>query len=454
MPVRTFDRVDDNITLALGSLGFAFGPGTIAAIVRRAADSSATETVFKAGVSSVGAQYGIHITSANRIQLQCGSTGLGVVGLNLATAEGWCLIAATKATGTVAPRIHKYVFSTATWTHTDSASTVANSGTPTTSARIGATHTPGAFFGGDIGILGVSNTVLNDAAIEALITGEAAWDSAGFVAKWMLDQASTATAVDDDIGAAEQTAITGTSVTVTNIPWVAGTTHSGSGNVSGASGLAGGSGITKPGAGNVAGASSIAGSTGITKSGSGAVVGASGLAGRSVRTSVGKGSFSGTSSLTGSGGSTLTSGRSVLASGSLSGSSGSTVVGEGDFDGSSDLDGTGALILLGSGGLTSTGTVVGAGIVLIVVAGGGAISATGSLAGESSAIVGGAGSVQAASTLAGAATVTYVVGGSLSAVGEMVGAGTTGVRLTAMKHGTISDVTEGYISNVRTGGIS
>lgn len=434
MPVRTFDRVDDNITLALGSLGFAFGPGTIAAIVRRAADSSATETVFKAGVSSVGAQYGIHITSANRIQLQCGSTGLGVVGLNLATAEGWCLIAATKATGTVAPRIHKYVFSTATWTHTDSASTVANSGTPTTSARIGATHTPGAFFGGDIGILGVSNTVLNDAAIEALITGEAAWDSAGFVAKWMLDQASTATAVDDDIGAAEQTAITGTSVTVTNIPWVAGTTHSGSGNVSGASGLAGGSGITKPGAGGVSGVSGLAGGSGVTSTGAGTLSGASALAGFGV--------------------STLTSGTSVSATSSLSGSSGSTVVGEGDLDGSSDLDGAGGLILLGEGGMTSTGTLAGAGVVLIVVTGGGAISATGSLAGESSAVLGAGGSVGATSTLAGAVTVTYSGTGSLSAVGTLTGEGKLGVTFDPMKQGYISDVEEGYISNVRTGGIS
>lgn len=231
MPVRTFDRADDNITTALGSLGFAFGPGTIAAIIRRAADSGASETVFKAGVSSIGARYQLNLAANGQIQLQCGSSLLAAAGVTVAAADGWCLIAGTKATGTVAARIHKYVFSTETWTHADSSTTGGNSGVPATSARIGATHTPSVFFGGDIGILAVSDAVLNDAAIEALVADEAAWDSAGFVAKWMLDQASTATAVDDDIGTADQSAITGTSVTSTDIPWTGGSAGTFSGTI-------------------------------------------------------------------------------------------------------------------------------------------------------------------------------------------------------------------------------
>lgn len=222
MSVRTFDRVDDTIGLALGSLGFAFGPGTIAAIIRRAADSGAAETILKVGVSVISAQYQMQLSSVGRLQLQVGATVQSLTGLNVLAADGWVLVAVSKATGTVAARLHKYVFSTATWTHADSGNTAANSGVAATAARIAATQSPAVFFGGDIGILGVSNTVLNDAAIEALTSGEAAWDSAGFVAKWMLDQASTATAVQDDIGAAHQSAITGTSVTATNIPWATG----------------------------------------------------------------------------------------------------------------------------------------------------------------------------------------------------------------------------------------
>lgn len=224
MPVRRFDRVDDQITTALGSLGFAFGPGTIAAIVRRSADSAAVETIFKAGTSGTTAQYQLNLAADGTIRLQSGSSTAFASGLTLVTADSWCLVGVTKATGTSTPRIHKFVFSTLTWTHTDAGSALANSSAPANSARIGATNTPSQFFGGDLGIMGVSNTVLNDAAFEALVTGEAAWDSAGFIAKWMFDQASTATAVEDDIGAAEQTAITGTTVVNEDIPWVTGAT--------------------------------------------------------------------------------------------------------------------------------------------------------------------------------------------------------------------------------------
>ncbi len=434
MPVRTFDRTDDNITTALGSLNFAFGPGTVAAIVRRSSDSGVTEVIFKAGVSSVSAQYVLSLSSGGRIQLQCGSSTSNLSDMTLLASDGWCLIAASKATGSVAVRLHKYVFATETWTHSDGPS-LGNSGTPSTSGRIGATHSPSSFFGGDIGILGASNVVLNDAAIEALITEEAAWDTAGFVAKWMLDQASTATAVQDDIGAADQTAITGTSVTSTDIPWV------GTGGIVEASG-------------DLDAASDLDGGAGVTSVGAGAISGVSGLAGGAVITSTGAGSFSGSSTLTGAGGATQTSGGSVSSVSSLAGSSSSTVVGEGDLDGSSDLDGVGGLILLGEGDLTATGTLDGAAIVLIVTPGGGPLFAASSLSGQSSTVVGAGGSVAATSTLAGAVTVTYVVGGSLSAVGTLIGVGSLGITFDPMKQGYISDVVEGYISNVRTGGIS
>jgi endo-1,3-1,4-beta-glycanase ExoK len=116
--------------------------------------------------------------------------------------------------------MHKCVLSTGTWTHADAAGTLANSGTAANSARLGSTQAASGFYQGDIGVLAVGNTVLNDAAIEALATGEAAWSTAGFVALWTLDQASVATALQDTIGAADQTSINGTSVTADTIPWL------------------------------------------------------------------------------------------------------------------------------------------------------------------------------------------------------------------------------------------
>jgi hypothetical protein len=37
--------------------------------------------------------------------------------LTCPTSDGWVLIAATKAAGTSTPRMHKYVYSTDTWSH-------------------------------------------------------------------------------------------------------------------------------------------------------------------------------------------------------------------------------------------------------------------------------------------------------------------------------------------------
>lgn len=217
MSVRTFDGVDDVITTALGSLGFAFGPGTIAAIVRRARDNT-TESVVYVGVSTVSGRYALEFGNAVP-RLRSGASIQQAATITVTATEGWVLIAVTKASGGVTPRFHKYNFTTGVWTHENAGATLTNSGIPATSARIGATNTPSQWTAADIAIAAVANTVLSDAAIEALTVEQAAWDTAGFVALWPLDQASTATAAQDTIGAADQTAIVGTAVSTDVVPW-------------------------------------------------------------------------------------------------------------------------------------------------------------------------------------------------------------------------------------------
>lgn len=222
MPTRTLDGVDDLIVTAIGPLNFAFGPGTLAAIVRRTR-SNVTESVIYVGVSATTGRYALEFGNAVP-RLRCGASIVSAASITVSGVEGWVLIAATKATGGVAPRFHKYDFATGTWTHENAGSTLTNSGTPGTSARIGATNTPSQWFAGEVAIAAVSNTVLSDVEIETLVTEQAAWDTAGFVTNWPLDQASTATAVQDTIGAADQTSLTGTTVSADEVPWTGNTT--------------------------------------------------------------------------------------------------------------------------------------------------------------------------------------------------------------------------------------
>ncbi len=223
MSVRNFDGVDDYITTALGSLGFAFGPGTMAAIFRKADDSGSETLLYVGSATTLGNRYSLFFAGATTPTIRCGS---GTVNspLLVEAADDWVFVAVTKATGTVTPRWHRYVFGTSTWTHQDAGSTLVNSGTPANSARIGATTGPNTFFHGDMGIAGVASVVLTDLEIEELVTEEAAWAASGMVAVWPLTQASAATAVQDTVGAADETAITGTSVTASDIPWTNSTT--------------------------------------------------------------------------------------------------------------------------------------------------------------------------------------------------------------------------------------
>lgn len=219
MPVRTFDGVDDRISLAIGSLGFAFGPGTLAAIVRASSDTGTIRTVFKAG-SGAATRHDLQLKNTNALSLRLDAAIVDAPTITVTAADGWCLIVARKASGSVAPRFTRYKFSTGDVVHEDGSGPAINSGVPANNAYLGAAGSiAGSWFAGDIGIAGVWNTVLLDAEAESLKT-QAAWTSLAPIARWELDQASVGTAVQDTVGSADQTAITGTSVTAGDIPWV------------------------------------------------------------------------------------------------------------------------------------------------------------------------------------------------------------------------------------------
>lgn len=213
--VRTFVAgSSQTITLGLGTLGFAFGPGTMAALVRLT-NTGAAKTAFSAGATNA-ASYMLQVDTTNVVDLRLnGVAGLGTTTLSATT---WYVIAASKATGSVAPRIHIYDCTAGTWTHENATSSVANSSTPLTRSQFGSTPAGAAFWNGDIQLAAVWSSVLDDTATAALVS-LSAFISAAPAGLWILDQAAITTAVTDYTGhGADETAHVGTSVTSVTIP--------------------------------------------------------------------------------------------------------------------------------------------------------------------------------------------------------------------------------------------
>lgn len=211
---RTFDGVDDLIVCSAGSLvGVGNGAVTIAIIVK------------------------VNDTSKDGAVIYCGGTDLSGVSLELfsgnwygssqapslaaaSTSDGWTLIAYTKAAGTVTPKFHKYVYSTATWTHSNAGGTHDNG----VAVQSGDNLQMGKWGNGsdrcavDLALGGVWSRELTDDQIQQLAFSLQAWYAASPVEAWLLDQASTSQAVRSWSGSSAQTSITGTSVSTSSVP--------------------------------------------------------------------------------------------------------------------------------------------------------------------------------------------------------------------------------------------
>lgn len=212
MSVRTFNGTTDKITLSLGATNFAFGPGSIAAVIRTPATFQAAFILAVGATAATG--YALRINATGGVVLDTDNNTV-TAGANL-TASTQYLIAATKATGTVVGRIHIYDIAAKTWTHTNSGGTLANGTVPITRAAFGVNKGgTGTFWNGDIAAAGVWNVELSDTQIEAL----ALFLPATTKGLWRLNQDATGTNVLDlSGGGANQSAITGTSVTAVTVP--------------------------------------------------------------------------------------------------------------------------------------------------------------------------------------------------------------------------------------------
>lgn len=218
---RAFNGSTDQIVTALGACGFAFGPGTCAVVCRHLASNSGVYSGLVGAGAGLNWEFGILPTDAtapDELTFWNGSVSSDSP-LKLSAADGWAILACSKATGTVAPRMHRYLFSTNTWTHDATGIAVANPTAPATSMFIGSGGSFGDNMKGDISLAAVWNVVLTDAQIESLAGAVNAWFAVQPKALWIVDQAATAQKVVDLTGGgANQSALSGTAIGTVSVP--------------------------------------------------------------------------------------------------------------------------------------------------------------------------------------------------------------------------------------------
>lgn len=210
---RNFNGTNANITCAVGNSQFTQGPGTMAGVCKSATDSVRGRILT---VGAAGTNWSLDKSASDLIEW----TDNPATSLNVKVADGWVLIATSKDTGTVKPRMHKYVYTTGVWSHEDAAATAANITSTGGNALIGSGAASNFWWPGDIALVAVWDIVLTDVQVETLPLRLKPWfDVKQPRGLWLLNQATTSIPVLDlTDGKANQTAIAGTSISSGSFP--------------------------------------------------------------------------------------------------------------------------------------------------------------------------------------------------------------------------------------------
>jgi hypothetical protein len=202
MAVRQFDAANAGWQ-SLGAFeAIAAGAHSVVAIVKPLASASGTHWLtFDQGTFSDGGSGRIaYFTSTEDSR-----AGAGV------SVGDWQVLGMSKAAGTHFPRCHRKLLSGGSWTHVDGTGSQITTKTPAVGEFKICPFTSAL-----VGVIAIFDTELSDAdfeAIAAIGTTQLLVDL-GAIHVWRFNQASTATAVQDDVGAAHQTSI-GASTVVT-----------------------------------------------------------------------------------------------------------------------------------------------------------------------------------------------------------------------------------------------
>src|SRR5580765_3806647 len=202
-----------------GSVFGVFGYGTVAALVKKSADG-VWDAVSQMTDGLLTPVWGFEIADTNKLLLSIDNSNFAdPVSMSLTVAEGWCVIAATKASGISQPVIF-YKVPIGGSLSSESVGSFPNSANGVATMEVGEfiDHTfTGDYFFGEMAIHAAwKNVVLTSTQIASLATHYNNWlGNAGGVPTWQVSfkQISTATTIPDDTGGTGgQTAISGNTV--------------------------------------------------------------------------------------------------------------------------------------------------------------------------------------------------------------------------------------------------
>jgi hypothetical protein len=218
------DMTGGNLIFSIGnSAADTFNTCTFAAVIRRGSDNGSRDDPVLQWEFSNGAAVGGMWVAGNRLGFNQQGVTWDPQGPFVTVSNGWVLIAITKPAGSaVLCRKHRVSFTGGTTEHLDGAFGFYPFTAPGVDGRfvIGRENNPALNFDGDVAGAGVFPTALSDSNIESLLANWDRWVTLGAKHLWVMDQTSTATAVNDSIsgGNANQLSVTGTSVTAAAAP--------------------------------------------------------------------------------------------------------------------------------------------------------------------------------------------------------------------------------------------
>jgi hypothetical protein len=208
---RSFDGVDDQITFADGTLMGNFTALTFAAIIKPHSDLNALRKVFSFHGSNPSIFF-LHefngITPFLNFSQNYSNNSFA------AAANGWMLLAITKADGNAIPRFHKYVYGTSTWTHTDSSNFSPDPATTDSSYDFIVGYAGGSNpLDCDVAWVGVwRGTALTDGQLEGMEDSTTNIEALSPTSSWLFNQTAVGTTVQDRIGTSHESSRTGTTV--------------------------------------------------------------------------------------------------------------------------------------------------------------------------------------------------------------------------------------------------
>jgi hypothetical protein len=205
---RFFDGVDDVINFTVGGLSGAWGAMSIGVIIKPTTPITANGVAIELSPSIT-----LPLEDATKLLYAYDEDTVNSLGNEPYNNDEWNLFVVTKPTGTATARLHKYRYSTTTWTHSAGEGGNQPALPSVTGARVGLDAFSN-IYKGLIACAGVwKSTELSDANVETLEDDIANWTTLSPTSLWLFNQTDVATDVLDLVGNSHESSITGTTAT-------------------------------------------------------------------------------------------------------------------------------------------------------------------------------------------------------------------------------------------------